>query len=222
MASLNMWSARWMVVWGCVAGSQLLASGLPPVIRAATSQNGQFLVVATLKLGPTGEGGGQSILGETFEVNERETFVHTKGRLTAPNGYYLPDFGWTVELPRQSGFIAPWPIISDDGLSLILVGVSPPVPGMTLLAIYKKHGRSGDLLRNYEVDKLWSLKPGEERMSGYTDGTPEWFDDGRFTFSANGETLLYADKKNGLLEISLDDGMVKECSVGKAQCGGRH
>jgi hypothetical protein len=92
---------------------------------------------------------------------------------------------------------------------------------MTLLAIYKKHGSGGDFLRSYEVDELWSLKPGEERMSGYSDATPEWFDDGRFTFSANGETLFYADKEHGL-EISLDDGVVKEWSVGKAQCGGRH
>lgn len=222
MASLKMWSARWMVLWGCVVGTQLFASPLPPLIRAATSQNGQFLVVATLKLGPAGKGGGRPILGETFEVNERETFVYTKGRLTAPNGYYSPDLGWTVELPRQSGFIAPWPIISDDGQSLILVGVSPPVPGMTLLAIYKKHGSGGDLLRSYEVDELWSLKPGEERMSGYFDGTPEWFDEGRFTFSKDGETLLYEDKKRGLVKISLKDGVVKECSVGKAQCGGRH
>jgi hypothetical protein len=43
---------------------------------------------------------------------------------------------------------------------------------------------------------------------GYIDGTPEWFDDGRLAFSGDGETLLYADKEHGSLEISLKDGVV--------------
>ena len=186
--------------------AHVFASPLPPLIRAATSNNGQFLVVATLKLGPAGEGGGQMILGETFEINARETFVYPKGRLTAPNKYYLPDLGWKIELPRQIGFIAPWPIISDDGSTLILVGVSPPAG--TLLAIYKRDGSGGKLLRSYTVDDLWSLKPGEKRMSVFFDFTPEWFDDGEFSFSDDGEMLLYTDKEHGVFRLSLKDGTV--------------
>jgi hypothetical protein len=199
------------------------ASPLPPIIRAATSNNGRFLVVATLKLGPAGDGGGQPILGETFEVNERVTFPYSKGNLTAPNKYYLQDLGWKVELPRESTLFAPWPIVSDDGSSLILVGVSPAMPGTTLLTIYKRNGRyelEGSLLRSYKVDDLWTLKPGEERMFGYTDATPEWFDDGVFSFSSDGGVLLYKDKEHGLLQISLKSGAVTHCSVGKAGCGG--
>ena len=188
--------------------ARVFASPLPPLIRAATSNNGQFLVVATLKLGPAGEGGGQMILGETFEINARETFVYTKGRLTAPNKYYLPDLGWKIELPRQIGFIAPWPIVSDDGSTLILVGVSPPMSGMKLLAIYKRDGRGGKLLRSYTVDDLWSLRPGEKRTEVVTDGTPEWFDEGKFSFSDDGEMLLYTDKEHGAIRLSLKDGTV--------------
>jgi hypothetical protein len=189
--------------------AHVFASPLPPIIRAATSNNGQFLVVATLKLGPAGEGGGQTILGETFEINARETFASTKGRLTAPNKYWADSWNsWKIELPRQIGFIAPWPIISDDGSTLILVGVSPPASGITLLAIYKRDGRGGKLLRSYKVDDLWSLKPGEERMSGFFDSTPEWFDDGEFSFSDDGGMLLYTDKEHGVIQLSLKDGTV--------------
>jgi hypothetical protein len=67
--------------------AHIFASPGTPIIRAATSNNGQFLVISTLKLGSAGEGGGQMILGETFEVNALETFASTKGRLTAPNKY---------------------------------------------------------------------------------------------------------------------------------------
>jgi hypothetical protein len=182
------------------------ASSLLPLIRTATSNNGQFLVVGTLKLGPAGEGGGQTILGETFEVNARETFAYTKGRLTAPNKYWVDS--WEVELPRQIEFIAPWPIISDDGSTLILVGVSPPVSGMTLLAIYKRDGRGGKLLRSNTVEDLWDLKPGEKRMDSIFDSTPEWFDNGHFSFSDDGGMLLYTDEEHGGIRFSMKDGTV--------------
>ncbi|HEY6413895.1 MAG TPA: hypothetical protein VIX42_09415 [Edaphobacter sp.] len=192
-----------------ISMAHAFASPPPPLIRAATSNNGQFLVGATFKLGPPGEGGGQMILGETFEINSRETFASTKGRLTSPNQYWVDSWNsWKIELPRQLGFIAPWPIISDDGSTLILVGVSPPMSGMTLLAIYKKDGHNGQLLRSYTADDLWDLKPGDKRMEVYLDSTPEWFDNGKFSFSDDGHMLLYTDKEHGNIRVSLQDGTV--------------
>jgi hypothetical protein len=210
-----------VVLWISIFAGRALASPLPPIIRVAVSNNGQFLVEGTLKLGPAGTGGGQMILGETFEVTERETFVYTKGRLTSPNKYYLADLGWRIELSRESGFFAPWPIISDDGSSLILVNVTPPMSGTPLLVIYKRNGSNGStgtLVRSYKVDDLWSLKPGEERMQGFTDATPEWFDEGVFSFSKDGEILFYKDKEHGLIQISLKSGVVTQCSTAKAGC----
>jgi hypothetical protein len=207
-----------------IFAGHVFASPLPPIIRAAVSNNGQFLVEATLKLGSAGAGGGQAILGETFEVMERQTFVDTKGRLTTPNKHYMEGLGWKVELPREIGFLAPWPIINDDGSSLILVNVSPPMSGTALLAIYKRNGSNGStgtLLRSYKVEDLWTLKPGDEGMSGFTDATPEWFDEGVFSFSKDGGTLLYKDKEHGLIQISLTSGVVRQCSAGKAGCGGK-
>jgi hypothetical protein len=58
------------------------------------------------------------------------------------------------------------------------------------------------------VDDLWSLKPGEKRMEVIFDSTPEWFDDGEFSLSNNGEMLLYTDKERGVIRISLKDGTV--------------
>jgi hypothetical protein len=189
--------------------AHIFASPGTPIIRAATSNNGQFLVISTLKLVSAREGGGQMILGETFEINALETFASTKGRLTAPNKYWVDSWNsWKIEVPRQYGLTAPWPIISDDGSTLVLVGVSPPVSGATLLAIYKKRKKEGELLRSYTGDDLWSLKPGEKRMDAIFDSTPEWFDDGEFSFSNNGEMLLYTDKERGVIRISLKDGTV--------------
>jgi hypothetical protein len=129
--------------------------------------------------------------------------------------------GWRIELSRESGFFAPWPIISDDGSSLILVNVIPPMSETPLLAIYKRNssnGSTGTLIRSYKVDDLWSLKPGEERMQGLTDATPEWFDEGAFSFSKDGRVLLYEDKEHGLIQISLKSGVVTQCSADKTRC----
>ncbi len=45
-----------VALWSCMFGGQLFASLLRPIMRAATSKNGRFLVVETLELGPEGEG----------------------------------------------------------------------------------------------------------------------------------------------------------------------
>ena len=120
-------------------------------------------------------------------------------------GIQLSASGLRQSHPR--GDIEEWPILSCRFLG---VSVSPPVLGQTLLAIYKRKGKEGILLRNYRVDNLWNLKPGEERMSGYFDGTPEWFDDGVFSFTDDGAALLYIDKKHGLLQFSLENGAVRK------------
>jgi hypothetical protein len=190
---------------------QLSASPLPPIVRAATSGNGRFLVIATFDLGAEGEGGGRKILGTTFDVNPVETFaLNSKDRLTAPNRYYSSESwnSWKVRLPADKGWTAQWPIISDDGESLILVGVSPPMEGLTLLTVYKRHGYEGTLLRSYKVDDLWGLRPGEKRMQGFSDATPEWFADGSFSFSEDGQVLLYTDKEHGVFRLNLKDGAV--------------
>ena len=59
-------------------------------------------------------------------------------------------------------------------------------PRNNFTLLFAVFGKEGILLRNYKVDNLWNLKPGEERMSGYFDGTPEWFDDGVFSFTDDG------------------------------------
>jgi hypothetical protein len=188
--------------------AQLPASALRPIMRAATSKNGRFLVVETLDLSPEGEGAGRSILGATFEVSPLETFDNnSRDRLTSPNKYYSDSWNsWKIRLPHDSSFLAPWPIISDDGETLILVGVNPPMPGVTLLAIYKRREHEGTLLRSYNVDDLWSLKPGEKRIDGMFDSTPEWFADGSFSFSPDNQLLLYTDKQHGLTRLSLKTG----------------
>ncbi|HEY6414446.1 MAG TPA: hypothetical protein VIX42_12220 [Edaphobacter sp.] len=59
------------------------------------------------------------------------------------------------------------------------------------------------------VEDLWNLKkPVDVKMYTILDSTPEWFDDGQFSFSDLGQTLLYIDKEHGAIRFSLKDGAV--------------
>jgi hypothetical protein len=192
------------IVWAGGFAIQLRASPPPPIIRAAVSKNGRFLVVSSFELGPAESNGASHILGFKFEVTEVQSFINGKDRLTAPNRYYSDVPGnWKVEI-KPSG--QRWPIVSDDGKTLVLVGVSPPWPNVSLLEIYQKKGFDAALVRSYSLRDIRDVNADGRYMA--TDSTPQWFASGQFSFSEDGQTLLYADKEHGSFRILLSDGTI--------------
>ncbi|MGI4831206.1 MAG: hypothetical protein ACRYFU_23910 [Janthinobacterium lividum] len=147
---------------------------------------------------------------ETLEVNGREPF-NTASKLAAPNSYFADDSGWKVTIRSDSGLgPAPWPLISNDGETMILVNTIPPISNRPLLAIYRRNESGGKLLREYKVEELWTLKRGEEPFDGFSSGTPFWFAKGRFSFSPDQKSLLFVDETHGLLRLSLTDGTLSK------------
>ena len=189
----------------CFWAEQAGASAPPRIVRAATSRNGQYLVISTFELGPS-VNGGRAILGDTFEVSRQEPSSAGRYEFSASNPYYYSDFGWQVVLHSEPGFYAPWPIVSEDGVTLILINTAPAMRGQTLLAIYRKQAKDGILIRSYKTEDLWPVKPEHSKLEVWNEATPMWFAGGNFTFSADESTLLYTDKTHGRLRFGLMDG----------------
>ena len=100
-----------------------------------------------------------------------------------------------------------WPMISDDGKSLI--AVTAPVPGLPVLKIYRRKNYKGELVRSYQITDLWTPKqvdPDGKSLFMVTDATPEWFAGGTLSFSPNGQQLIYRNQWNDIVRIGLVDG----------------
>ncbi len=183
-------------------------SPLPPVVRGAVSANGRFLVVSSFDLGDVVDGGGQRIKGQTFEVNTVETFLNAKDRLNAPNVFYS-GLGWAVKTKFDESHLTYWPIVSNDGATLVLVGVTAPWPRASILQIYRRSRTDGAPVRSFALEELWSqheIYPHGDKVLVFNDSMPLWFATGSFLFSENNETLIYRHASGESLLIRLSDG----------------
>jgi hypothetical protein len=118
------------------------ASPLPPNVAASTSTNGRFLVVSERQYDNPNPHVVRRILRTTYHVMEMEAFLNGKDRLSIPARFWSES--WEVTLDGVGGF---WPLISNDGESLVLVGVTVADPRATALTIYRKALPEGTLIR---------------------------------------------------------------------------
>ncbi len=198
-----------------------LASPLPPNVRASQSANGRFLVVSYPEYGPLPTLGGklpdatapQTMESNTYEIFMAEAFVNNTSRLSGGVTFWSDSaLSWSIKLEREQLSTSGWPILSNDGRTLVLVATAPPLPGSPVLSIYKMSGfRQGALLRNYQIDDLWTsheIDPERKDMVMATDATPSWFAGSTFSFSPNCGELVYTNKWHETLSISLSDGNI--------------
>ena len=198
-----------VLLWIGVFAVQLHASAPPPIIRGALSKNGQFLVVSSFELGPPDSHGGTRVIGFKFEVTRLQTFINRKDQLTSPNRYYSDVPGnckVEIKISDHGPAFQRWPIISDDGRTLVLVGVTAPWPNVPLLEIYQQKGFDAALVRSFSLGDLRKTAAGAIYMQ--TDSTPQWFAGGEFSFAPSGQTLVYTDPQQGSFSINLTDGVV--------------
>lgn len=137
-------------------------------------------------------------------------FINVKDRLTAPNTFYS-ESGWTVKTKFDDAHLTYWPIVSDDGATLVLVGVTFADPRDAVLKIYRQSGVGGALVRSFALGELWSeseIYPGGNKLLVFTDGSPQWFSGGRFAFSPDGGSLVYTHANGGTTVIRVRDGAV--------------
>ena len=189
------------------------ASPLIPLILAAQSANGQWLVTVNHELAPVQNTvGGRTILSTTFYVLQREPFVNSsRDLLRAPGALWSER--WLLTLPAADSAAPPrWPVVSDDGQTLILVTVSAPSPDTPVLAIYRETQRSGEvnhgeLVRSYPLRDLWPAERIDTHLINFGN-TPQWFAGGQFSFSADSRDLLYRTPWGNTLVIRLSDGLI--------------
>jgi hypothetical protein len=196
-----------------ITSTRLIASAPPPVIRASRSVNGRFLVVTEYEYeNPNDEI--RRIRRTTYRVLETEFFINDKDRLSAPVSFWSESAGgWEVTLEGLEGKQMFWPMITDNGQSLILVGVTAPGPTQTVLKIYRRKSYKGELVRSYQLTDLWTAKqinPDDKRIIMVTDATPLWFAGGTLAFSHDDQQLIYRNQWNDELRISLADGVISQ------------
>lgn len=196
----------------CLVAPAVSASAPPPLILAAQSANGQWLVTVNHELGPAeNAAGGRTIRSTTFSIVHREPFINSsRDLLRAPGALWSER--WLLTLPAAESAAPPrWPILSDDGRTLVLVTVTAPFPDLPVLAIYRENQKAGEvnhgeLVRSYSLQNLWPADRIRPQIDmGYT---PQWFAGGEFLFSADNQNLLYRTPWGNTIVIRLSDGVI--------------
>ncbi|MBB5317851.1 hypothetical protein [Tunturibacter empetritectus] len=190
---------------------KIFASALPPNVHASSSVNGRFLVVAEWEYENPNDKL-RRIRRTTYKIMETESFINSKDRLTSPVKFWSDSaWSWEVTLEGLEGKRIFWPMISDDGKSLILIAVTAPIPGQPVLEIYQRNDHKGQLIRSYQITDLWTPKqvdPDGRGLFIFTDATPEWFAGAILSFSSDGQQLIYRNQWNEVLRIRVDDGVI--------------
>lgn len=192
---------------------KLGASPLPPNVRASLSTNGRFLVLTEREYDNPDSHVVRRIVRTTYQVMEAETFINnSRDRLNTPATFWSDSaFSWQVA-PEGNDAIRPfWPLISNDGQSLVLVAITAAVPGVPVLEIYRKKTFEGSLVRSFQITDLWSaneVDPDGKGIFMVTDATPKWFAGGFLEFSPDNRALTYRTQWNDRVSIRLADGVI--------------
>jgi hypothetical protein len=200
-----------------ITSVKLVASPLPPNVRVSRSTNGRFLVLTEREYDNPDPRAVRRIVRTTYRVMEAENFINSKDRLTTPAPFWSESaLSWQVTPEGNDGMRVFWPLISNDGQSLVLVGVTAAVPGGAVLKIYRKKMFEGNLVRSFQITDLWTaneVDPDGKGIFTVTDATPEWFAGGFLAFSPDDQTLIYRTQWNDRVSIRLVDGVISTASV---------
>jgi len=195
-----------------ITSAKLVASALPPNVRASRSTNGRFLVLTEREYDNPDPHAVRRIVRATYQVLESDTFINSKDRLTTPAPFWSESaLSWQVSPEGNDGRRVFWPLISNDGQSLVLVGLTAAVPGGAVLKIYRKKMFEGSLVRSLQITDLWTAKevdPDGKGIFMVTDATPNWFAGGFLAFSPDDQTLIYCTQWNDRVSIRLADGAI--------------
>ena len=194
------------------ASTPLRASAPPPTVLASTSSNGHFLVVAERQFDSPDETIPRKILRTTYRVLETEQFINSKDHLVSAVPFYSASaFSWKVTLEGY-GSSQFWPMVSDDGHSLVLVAVTPAVPKLPVMQTYRQEQFDAKLVRALHITDLWTpaqIDPAGKSLFNITDATPQWFSGGSLNISPNNQDLIYRTQWGDVLLIDLATGAIR-------------
>jgi len=192
-----------------VTGAEVFASEPPHDVPASVSQNGRFLVVSEHKTKPSGAGIGRTLVSTTYRIMDTERFAHKNHTLSVPTHFWSDS--WQVTVPWQNDLRECWPIISDDGKTLILIAAKWPWMGQIMRIYRKTDYHPAELVRSFMITDLWTpqeVDPSGTGKYSWTDATPLWFAGGSFVFSDDSLKLTYRNQWQEEIEINLSDGAI--------------
>lgn len=204
-----------------IACSLRATAGAPfPCLKAAASNNGNFLVVSDLQIEP-GPGNTGKVRQVTFQIFPKENFINAKDRTTSPSVFWGDWLQWSVVLDggqkTNMQFTCPLPLISDDGEFLVLLRTGPTFGSDAAIRIYRRRDHTGDpvkegpdhgvLIREIPINEIWPKEKLEE-SSSWNDHTPEWFAGGTFEFSSDFRQLIHTTRWGTIVHVDLPAGSV--------------
>lgn len=196
---------------------QAAAGPLFPCVRAASSKNGNFLVLIEAQDKP----GTQNIQQWSYEVFPKENFINAKDRLDSPGAYWHNWMRWSVLLdvdPVHHDFSCPLSLITDDGEFLVLLHVGPMFPADSVLQIYRKRDHLGDpvrqgpdhgvFIKSITLNDIWPPDKITPNTWHWSDETPQWFAEGTFEFTLDCRQLIHKTRWGNTVRINLSDGSI--------------
>jgi hypothetical protein len=199
-------------------GSSAIAGPIFPCVRAASSRNGSFLVLAD-----------QYVPGQervSLRVIGKENFINAYQRLAAPATYWgAEQAGWGVvlvaDLMRNVPAPCLLPLITDDGEFLIVLHVGPALSGdQVVLQIYRRPHPPfepirdvpdhGVFIKEIALNKIWTPDRIAANPIFWTDHSPEWFAGGTFEFSPDYRQLIHKTRWGNTVRINLADGSLSD------------
>lgn len=211
-----------LLVAATILGCAMLAHAgpLPPCVKAATSKNGNFLVISDTRLELEKDNTAR-VLQVSLQVFLREKFVNEKDRVTSPETYWEDTVQWSVVLDSTNSALVsgcPLPLITDDGEFLILLN---SYATDSALRIYRRRDHLGDPRRQgpdhgvFIKDVTLREILAADKLAGVqriTDESPQWFARGTFDFSPDCRSLIHKTRWGNIVRISLQDGSVSRIS----------
>jgi hypothetical protein len=186
-----------------------IAGPLFPDVRASGSMNGKFLVVVEETYDALSPAGARRVVRRTYAVLQSEPFSNNRDRLQTAIPFWSSS-GWQCWQVTPAGAASRriyLPMISNDGKTLVLILVSPPMGDQEVVRIYHREGDSAKLIRALQLSDFWTadeIKAYGDRVA--TDETPMWYADAKMEFSSDDQELLYRGRWNDKVQIRLADG----------------
>ncbi len=198
----------------------VLASPLPSCPKAASSKNGNFLVLRDIQVeGAADHSGGKKIQQVSFQVLTKTDALNQANGFAAGATYWEFQV-WDVILTEKNSHPLPYcavPLVSDDGEFMVLLNQNAAAPGDSALWIYKRRYHPGDrmgdgpetsiLVKSVTLGEIW-LSDKFPKVIMVTDATPLWFERGSFSFSEDNRLLTHKTRWGNSVEIGLSGGTV--------------
>lgn len=187
-----------------------IASRLPDCPKAATSRNGQFLVVIDKEYERISSDESR-LMKISYEIYPREEFSDRRIAFYSASSFWNDNQVWSVVQGRPDVLAqCPEPLITDDGKFLVLLHDTWTSPQDVAMWIYRQSPAfraPGGLVKAIKLSELWPENRFPTQML-FTGGDSYWFAHGSFNFSADSRALIYKTPWGTEIRITLADGIV--------------